>query len=110
MRTTTTHRLAAMLIAGLCAIAIAGAACEKDNDIVAQEQLREAQNASCVKGCEESKPNCVIKGNISAQGNKFYHVPGGKYYDGIRITPDTGERWFCTEKEAVANGWRKSAQ
>ena len=98
------------MTAAICAIALAGVACEKNNDIVAQEQLRDARAATCPDGCEESKPDCQIKGNISAQGNKFYHVPGGKFYDGIEITPDTGERWFCTEREAVANGWRKSGE
>lgn len=24
------------------------------------------------------------------------------------ICPEKGERWFCTEKEAVEAGWRKS--
>lgn len=103
-----THGLAAFVIVAL--IALTGAACEKNNDIVAQEQLREAQAATCPEGCEAPKPSCEIKGNISAQGNKFYHVPGGRFYNGIKITPDTGERWFCNEREAVANGWRKSAE
>ena len=56
----------------------------------------------------EEKTNCVIKGNINAQGEKIYHVPGQKYYDVTVIDTSKGERWFCTENEAVANGWRKS--
>lgn len=110
MRAKRSYGLTALLAALMCAVAILGAACEKDNDIVAQEQLSEARQTSCEKGCEEPKPECQIKGNISDQGNKFYHLPGGRFYDGIKITPDTGERWFCTEREAVANGWRKSAE
>ncbi len=51
----------------------------------------------------------VIKGNISYRtGEKIYHVPGGEYYDDTVIDEAKGERWFCTEAEAVAAGWRKS--
>jgi micrococcal nuclease len=51
----------------------------------------------------------LIKGNISlTTGEKIYHVPGGYYYDDTVIDEAKGERWFCTEAEAVAAGWRKS--
>lgn len=51
---------------------------------------------------------CVIKGNVSTQGERIYHVPGQRYYDATRISPSHGERWFCTEEEARAAGWRKA--
>jgi micrococcal nuclease len=51
----------------------------------------------------------VIKGNISqTTGEKIYHVPGGEFYDKTVIDESAGERWFCTEQEAVAAGWRRS--
>ncbi len=51
----------------------------------------------------------VIKGNISIRtGEKIYHVPGGEFYDETVIDSAKGERFFCTETEAVAAGWRKS--
>jgi micrococcal nuclease len=51
----------------------------------------------------------VIKGNISVRtGEKIYHVPGGEFYDQTVINEAKGERWFCTEAETVAAGWRKS--
>jgi micrococcal nuclease len=50
----------------------------------------------------------VIKGNISSSGEKIYHVPGQQYYDSTVIDESKGERWFCTELEAQAAGWRKS--
>jgi len=50
---------------------------------------------------------CLIKGNISSSGEHIYHVPGGAYYDRTKIDPSKGERWFCTEAEAEAAGWRK---
>ena len=52
---------------------------------------------------------CSIKGNISLNsGEKIYHVVGQTFYDDTIISPDKGERWFCSEEEAVAAGWRKS--
>ncbi|WP_299651142.1 thermonuclease family protein [uncultured Jannaschia sp.] len=49
--------------------------------------------------------NCAIKGNISGSG-RIYHVPGSRWYDRTRIDPGRGERWFCSEAEARAAGWR----
>lgn len=50
---------------------------------------------------------CRIKGNISGSG-RIYHVPGGHYYDRTRINASAGERWFCSEAEARAAGWRRA--
>ncbi len=50
---------------------------------------------------------CRIKGNISANG-RIYHVPGQRFYSRTIIDPSGGERWFCTEADARAAGWRKS--
>ena len=51
--------------------------------------------------------DCDIKGNMTLNG-RIYHVPGQKYYQATRINPLIGERWFCTEEEARAAGWRKA--
>ena len=50
-------------------------------------------------------PQCLIKGNITRQGN-IYHMPTDRWYDKTRIETDKGERWFCSEAEAAAAGWR----
>jgi endonuclease YncB( thermonuclease family) len=54
------------------------------------------------------RATCAIKGNISSKGERIYHVPGGRYYAQTVIDPSKGERWFCTETEATAAGWRRS--
>jgi len=48
---------------------------------------------------------CNIKGNISRQGKKIYHIPIGKYYE--QTNP---EEWFCTEHEAIQAGFKKSGE
>ncbi|OHV80357.1 succinoglycan biosynthesis protein exoi [Ensifer sp. LCM 4579] len=56
-----------------------------------------------------ASPSCNIKGNISTEtGERIFHVPGQKYYGQTQIRPQFGERWFCSEGEARAAGWRKS--
>lgn len=59
----------------------------------------------------EEPGDCVIKGNISyTTGERIYHIPGDKYYNETIISPDFGERWFCTPAEAEAAGWRRAAE
>ena len=52
--------------------------------------------------------DCRIKGNISRKGTRIYHVPGGASYAKTRIDTSKGERWFCSEAEARAAGWRRA--
>lgn len=55
---------------------------------------------------EQKAPNgCAIKGNISGR-NRIYHMPWSPWYSKVRIDLDSGERWFCSEDEASAAGWR----
>ncbi|SMX43694.1 thermonuclease family protein [Maliponia aquimaris] len=50
---------------------------------------------------------CVIKGNVSSSsGARIYHMPGQTWYAGTKISEARGERWFCSEAEARAAGWR----
>lgn len=51
---------------------------------------------------------CLIKGNISSSGDKIYHMSGCASYNRTEINEDDGERWFCSEEEAIAAGWRKA--
>ena len=54
---------------------------------------------------EDNTQSCTIKGNISNAG-RIYHVPGSRWYARTRIDTGAGERWFCSEGEARAAGWR----
>lgn len=51
---------------------------------------------------------CAIKGNIARSGERIYHVPGGEHYEATVIAETKGERWFCSEEEARAAGWRRT--
>jgi endonuclease YncB( thermonuclease family) len=52
-----------------------------------------------------AEQKCDIKGNISGSG-RIYHVPGSRHYENTQISEASGERWFCSEDEAKAAGWR----
>ena len=51
---------------------------------------------------------CPIKGNISDRG-KIYHPPWSPAYSRTRVNLAKGERWFCSESEALEAGWRPAA-
>jgi endonuclease YncB( thermonuclease family) len=59
---------------------------------------------------EAPASSCLIKGNISRNGERIYHAPGTADYGSTRIDESKGERWFCSEDEALKAGWRKSAR
>jgi len=64
---------------------------------------------NCLQQINEDKPNCLIKGNISAyDGKQYYHFPGCSNYESANIELFHGDQWFCSEKEAVAAGFVKS--
>jgi endonuclease YncB( thermonuclease family) len=52
-----------------------------------------------------SDRKCAIKGNISGS-ERIYHLPGSRNYARTTINEAKGERWFCSEDEAKAAGWR----
>jgi micrococcal nuclease len=87
----------------------------------AEREAREAGRGLWGTDCEAEKSmaapatnasaetrTCSIKGNISASGEKIYHVLGCGSYEKTRIDESAGEQWFCTEKEALDAGWRKA--
>ncbi|WP_426123039.1 succinoglycan biosynthesis protein exoi [Pararhizobium sp. PWRC1-1] len=52
---------------------------------------------------------CVVKGNILINSReKIFHVPGQVDYLSTKISQEYGERWFSSEAEALAAGWRKA--
>lgn len=48
---------------------------------------------------------CAIKGKITKNGY-VYHTPWSPWYGNAKIDESKGERWFCSEAEAIAAGWR----
>ena len=53
----------------------------------------------------EAPTQCAIKGNVS-RGGHIYHMPWSPWYRQVTMREDKGTRWFCSEAEAQAAGWR----
>ena len=80
-------------------------------DVVAPWDWRRGERlAGEGTAAQQGGGRCAIKGNIGKGGTRIYHVSGGRFYDRTRIDTSKGERWFCTEAEARAAGWRRSRQ
>ncbi len=63
--------------------------------------------ATRAKGRIPLDKNCAIKGNVTKNG-RIFHVAGQRDYERTGINLQKGERWFCSEQEARASGWRKA--
>ena len=60
-------------------------------------------------GAEDTAPQgCAIKGNVTAHG-RIYHMPWSPWYGKVKVDALNGERWFCSEADALAAGWRPAA-
>lgn len=82
-------------------------AAEMDRGLHAVRLQTPAQHrATRAKGRIPPDSACKIKGNISANGTRIYHVPGQAFYERTGINTRKGERWFCSAAAAQAAGWR----
>ncbi len=81
------------------------AGCVTDTPLTIQQY----NNATIAPVVDRGNENtCSIKGNISTNGERIYHLPGCGSYDKTSIDESKGEKWFCTEDEAQKAGWRKA--
>lgn len=74
-------------------------------DFMTPWEFRDLRWKAAMAREEAAPPGCPIKGNISERG-RIYHAPWSRSYGRTRINTAKGERWFCSEAEAVAAGWR----
>lgn len=77
------------------------------------EAFHQGQDKGLNQLCISFKPTssgCMIKGNIDPSSyEKFYHLPKCSHYQQIKLNLAYGEQWFCSEKEAIAAGFKKAA-
>ncbi|WP_196237798.1 thermonuclease family protein [Calidifontibacillus erzurumensis] len=66
-----------------------------------QEDGFQSINENSVNTKDENNGDCLIKGNINSKGEKIYHTIDSPSYEQTKA-----ERWFCTEEEAKAAGFR----
>jgi hypothetical protein len=85
----------------------------KTQELKAASEKAESKKLGLYGACQSmtnlKNAKCQIKGNI-ADGKKIYHTPDCVQYNFAVVEEDLGEQWFCSEKEAVAAGYTKSAR
>ena len=64
-------------------------------------------SALCFQSVNPDNPDCSIKGNVK-DGKKTYFFEGCGNYSNVELSLDEGDRWFCTEAQAVSAGFTKS--
>ena len=78
------------------------------NELGLWGKLCEGQTSVITAPAASAAGACVIKGNINAKKEKIYHAPGCGSYDKTVIDESGGEKWFCSEQDALDAGWRKA--
>ena len=82
-------------------------------DELVQAALSSQEDFSGLWGsCGEAQFNeeCVIKGNIDRLGQKYYHLPGDKYYSQTEVNFLKEDQWLCTIEEAEAKNFQRTLQ
>jgi endonuclease YncB( thermonuclease family) len=66
--------------------------------------------AKLVEAARKQAPNgCAIKGTITGDSKRFVQ-PWDADYARVRLRTSRGEKWFCSEDEALAAGFKPSAR
>ncbi|PIS08686.1 hypothetical protein COT75_05515 [Candidatus Beckwithbacteria bacterium CG10_big_fil_rev_8_21_14_0_10_34_10] len=81
-----------------------------------QEELIRAAHKGYleVKGkwsqCAPSDSGCLIKGNLDIYDKRWYHLPSFRHYNQVVMNLNKGDKWFCTEEEAIKAGFQKARE
>jgi len=70
------------------------------------------ENIDLNKEMDVPPPNsqCIIKGNVSSRhSTKTYLLPACGNYSRTKIDPRLGDKYFCSEQEAIDEGFSKSS-
>lgn len=78
---------------------------------IARDEKRGIFGPKCTQTTNIENEDCVIKGNIRVGSNSkpTYHFPGCGEYNSSIVQLYQGDRWFCTEKEAIKAGYEKGS-
>lgn len=63
----------------------------------------------CVQEENAKQPECIIKAQHSTnKAGNIYRFPGCGQYGSTLVQLYLGDQWFCTEKEAIKDGYAKA--
>lgn len=80
-------------------------------ELIAAAQTAHQNRIGLWRDCsEDQKLGCLIKGNLDPSDRRFYHLPGFRHYSQVTMNLDKGDRWFCSEREAIAAGFKRARE
>jgi endonuclease YncB( thermonuclease family) len=104
---TEGHAFAASSLFGGYAFLEADAKQKKAGVWAGDAERPEAYREKLWDAAKKTAPDgCPIKGRVNTSGAKVYVLPWSGDYASASVRTTKGERWFCSEREAVAAGWR----
>jgi hypothetical protein len=63
----------------------------------------------CRDGCETPPAGCVVKGDVEADGSRYFYLPNDAGYGRVAVDIARGDRWFCALNDAQSAGWARKA-
>ena len=84
---------------------------EHQAELIATAQKAHQDKVGLWSQCApEPKVGCQVKGNYTARGHRWYHLPTFRHYNQTVVNLESGDQWFCTEEEAVEAGFEKARE
>jgi len=59
---------------------------------------------------EPAAASCPVKAVTAADGSRLYYVPTDEDYDLVMLDPARGDRAYCSDEAARAEGWRRPGE
>jgi len=78
--------------------------------MAAAEKARQEKVGLWKKCADPKLGGCIVKGNLGTMDKRWYHLPGFRHYKQTVVNLDKGDKWFCSEKEAIKAGFVKARE
>ena len=76
--------------------------------VTAADQAHKQKKGLWQECAPDPEIGCLVKGNLDRLDQRRYHLPHFRHYPQVVINYQTGDRWFCSEEEAIKAGFEKA--
>ena len=78
--------------------------------VEAANQAHEQKKGLWQECALDPEVGCLVKGNLDKLDKRQYHLPGFRHYEQTVVNLEHGDRWFCSEEEAIKAGFTKARE